>query len=59
MEKILGSTIVREKGEITIPKSVRDLLGIKKGDEISLVWEDGHLMLKRERKTCVDFEFKK
>lgn len=42
------STIVTSKGQVTIPKKVRDLLGIKSGSAVDFVaTEDGRVVLKK------------
>ena len=40
-------TTVTSKGQVTIPKEVRDALGIKPHDKIDFVVEDGYAKLKR------------
>jgi AbrB family looped-hinge helix DNA binding protein len=37
---------VGERGQITIPKDVRDRRGIEAGDEVTLVESDGAVMIK-------------
>lgn len=37
-------TKVSEKGQITVPKPLRDRLGIRPGDELDLVYESGRLV---------------
>lgn len=37
-------TRVSEKGQITVPKPLRDRLGIRAGDELDLVYESGRLV---------------
>lgn len=38
---------VGERGQVTIPKRFRDLLGIRAGEEIEFQLEDGKLILRR------------
>jgi AbrB family looped-hinge helix DNA binding protein len=40
-------TTVTSKGQVTIPKEVRDAVGIKPHDRIDFVVEDGYATLKR------------
>lgn len=35
------------KGQVTIPKAVRDKLGVRPGDEIEFVEEDGAVLVRR------------
>lgn len=37
-------TKVSEKGQITVPKPLRDRLGIRPGDELDLVYESSRLV---------------
>jgi AbrB family looped-hinge helix DNA binding protein len=39
---------VTSKGQITIPKAVRDSLGIRPGDEVEIVIEDGAFTCRRK-----------
>lgn len=42
-------TTVTSKGQVTIPKAVRDLLGIEPGSSVAFeVAEDGRVILRRE-----------
>ncbi len=38
---------VTSKGQVTIPKAVRDALGLKPGDEVDFVRENGGYRVKR------------
>jgi len=40
-------TRVTSKGQVTIPKAVREKLGVKAGDEVDFVEEDGMVRIKR------------
>ena len=42
-----GSTRVTAKGQVTIPKAVREKLGVRPGDEIEFVEEDGAVRVRR------------
>ena len=41
------STTVTSKGQVTIPKAVRDLLGLKAGSKVEFKASDGQIVLKR------------
>jgi antitoxin PrlF len=45
-EKVMTATMT-SKGQITIPKEVRDRMGIQQGDKIEFVEEDGKTVLRR------------
>ncbi len=38
---------VSEKGQITVPKPLRDRLGIRPGDQLDLTEEHGRLVMKK------------
>ncbi|HEV3284186.1 MAG TPA: AbrB/MazE/SpoVT family DNA-binding domain-containing protein [Solirubrobacteraceae bacterium] len=38
---------VSEKGQITVPKPLRERLGIRAGDQLDLTEEDGRLVAKK------------
>ncbi len=40
-------TKISEKGQITVPKSLRDRLGIRPGDELDVIDDGGRLVLSR------------
>ncbi|MDQ6967864.1 MAG: AbrB/MazE/SpoVT family DNA-binding domain-containing protein [Mariprofundaceae bacterium] len=41
----MKTSLVTTKGQVTIPASVRDQLGIQQGDRVGFVYEDGKLMI--------------
>jgi len=42
------STIkVSEKGQIAIPKSIRQKIGIEKGDELIIIYKDNKILLEK------------
>ncbi|NOZ77125.1 MAG: AbrB/MazE/SpoVT family DNA-binding domain-containing protein [Euryarchaeota archaeon] len=43
------SKTVLAKGQIVIPKTIRDLLGINVGDELIIDVEDGKIILSKKR----------
>ena len=51
---------VSEKGQIAIPQPIRELLGIRKGDDLLLVEADGKILMEKtekiEQKTKDDFK---
>ena len=55
MDKVLGTTTIRPKGEITIPSQVRKYLGLKPGDKISLTWEKGKVIVRKVKTIHEDF----
>ncbi|HWJ51197.1 MAG TPA: AbrB/MazE/SpoVT family DNA-binding domain-containing protein [Solirubrobacteraceae bacterium] len=40
-------TKISEKGQITVPKPLRDRLGIRPGDELDVIDDGGRLVLSR------------
>ncbi|MBA7556148.1 hypothetical protein ES705_48847 [subsurface metagenome] len=48
--EIVGKITVSEKGQITIPKEVRERLNILKGDKIIVYLKDNELILKKPEK---------
>ena len=38
-------TVVSEKGQITVPKPLRERLGIRAGDQLEVTEDHGHLVL--------------
>jgi len=47
MSQILGSSRISKKGQLTIPKTVRDDLGLQEGDLILFVKKGNEIKLKR------------
>jgi len=45
--------VVGRKGYIIIPKSIRELVGIKEGDVLTLTVENGRVVLEPERKVSL------
>jgi len=45
--------VVGRKGCIIIPKSIRELVGIKEGDVLTLTVENGRVVLEPERKVSL------
>lgn len=44
----MGSTTVTSKGQVTIPKAVRDRLGLRAGDKVEFIEEDGKFVLQKD-----------
>jgi len=45
--------VVGKKGYVIIPKSIRELVGIKEGDVLTLTVENGRIVLEPERKASL------
>jgi len=46
MENVLvDSTKIMAKGQITLPKDIRDALGINTGDRVTLIKRDDHVIM--------------
>ncbi|MGH2458354.1 MAG: AbrB/MazE/SpoVT family DNA-binding domain-containing protein [Chloroflexota bacterium] len=43
------STVVTRKGQITVPIEIRDALGLRQGDRVTLVLEEGQVRLRKTR----------
>lgn len=50
MEREVYEGVVTSKGQVTVPKPVRERLGLKQGDRIEFVSESGHTLIRRARK---------
>lgn len=48
----MAITMVRvsEKGQIAIPRSIREEMGIEKGDDLVLLQEDSRILLEKAKK---------
>ncbi len=46
---------VSEKGQIVIPKRVRDEIGIETGDELTLNLADGKITLRKKPRSYTDY----
>jgi len=47
MEKILGISKLTTKGQITIPKVVREKLNLKTGDIVVFIERNGEIIIRR------------
>lgn len=43
----MAKTKITSKGQVTIPKEIRERLGVKPGDELEFVEEDGVFRLRK------------
>jgi AbrB family looped-hinge helix DNA binding protein len=39
----MARATITSKGQVTIPKQIRDLLGVEPGDQLEFDYHDGHL----------------
>lgn len=42
---IVEGAKVMSKGQITLPKDIRDKLGVEAGDRLVLIWDNGQVVL--------------
>jgi antitoxin PrlF len=54
MEKIEDITKVSIKGQIVIPKEIRDKLGILPGEKIIIMTRDDEIILKKAKKLSIE-----
>jgi len=47
---IIKTIKVSEKGQIAIPQSIREEVGIDKGDDLVIVQDDGKILLEKAKK---------
>lgn len=50
------SSVVSSKGQITVPQEVRTQLGLKEGDRVEFVMENGHTVMRPARASANPFE---
>ena len=46
MEVIMSTKALTKKGQVTIPKKIRDLLGLKERDKVLFIEREGEVVLK-------------
>lgn len=44
-QPIVEGAKVMSKGQITLPKDIRDKLGVDTGDRLVLIWNDGQVVM--------------
>ncbi|MFP4202481.1 MAG: AbrB/MazE/SpoVT family DNA-binding domain-containing protein, partial [Candidatus Acetothermia bacterium] len=44
---MINTATLTSKGQITIPKEIREKLGLKKGDKLVLIEKDGNVILRK------------
>lgn len=54
--RIIGGSTATSKGQTTIPKQVRQAMGIKDGTPLTWTYEDGKLTVRAKTKRLEDFE---
>jgi AbrB family looped-hinge helix DNA binding protein len=47
-------SIISSKGQITVPKAVRDALGLKSGDSVEFVLKDGQAVFRAAKVWTID-----
>ena len=45
----MNSSALTSKGQVTIPKKIRQQLGLKPGDQVAFIFENGQAMLFRKQ----------
>jgi AbrB family looped-hinge helix DNA binding protein len=45
----VGVSPVSEKGQVTIPKEIRDAMGLKKGDKVVFLDKDNQIIIRKAR----------
>jgi AbrB family looped-hinge helix DNA binding protein len=48
------SSTISSKGQVTLPKAIRDALGLKSGDAVNFVVKDGQAILKPAKVWTID-----
>ncbi len=51
-----GIAVVTRKGQVTIPKPIRDQMGVQVGDRVSFVVREGEVVLKIVRGSILDIQ---
>ncbi len=52
----MPSAVITRKGQVTIPKAIREEVKIKVGDRVSFVVRDGEIVLRALRGSILDLE---
>lgn len=45
LERPIAKARMTTRGRVTLPKQVREELGVVPGDEVDFIWEDGRLLI--------------
>lgn len=53
--RVVGDSKTTSKGQTTIPKEVRDVMGIKDGTPLTWTYENGELKVRAKTKRLEDF----
>ncbi|MBD8066878.1 AbrB/MazE/SpoVT family DNA-binding domain-containing protein [Devosia sp. PTR5] len=53
--KVVGGSKATSKGQTTIPKQVREVMGIKDGTPLTWTYEDGELTVRAKTRRLEDF----
>ena len=53
--KVVGGPTATSKGQTTIPKQVREVMGIKDGTPLTWTYEDGELTVRAKTRRLEDF----
>jgi AbrB family looped-hinge helix DNA binding protein len=43
-----------QKGQVTVPKEIRNKLGIKRGDDVEFIIKDGECLIKKKKVINID-----
>jgi len=50
------TTVITRKGQITIPKAIREEVDLKIGDRLRVLVRDGEVVLRCQRRSILDLE---
>lgn len=52
----MPTALITRKGQVTIPKAIREIVGWKQGDRLSFVARSGEVVVKRQQGTVLDLK---
>jgi len=52
--KVISMPKLSKKGQVTIPKKIRDILGLKRGDTVEFILQDGNCILRKKKVVSLD-----
>ena len=55
MERNIYAGVVTSKGQVTVPKPIRERLGLKRGDRVEFIAEDRRTVVRRARSKANTF----